>query len=331
MNILIVKMGALGDVVRTSYFAKCLKDKHGGSMHLTWVTSPMAIPLLKNNIYIDEVSLNFTKIQKKNFDIVYSLDDENEIVNQVSLLNKKKVIGAYIDSLSKKVTYCDKSAEWFDMGLLSKLGKQKADQAKKFNSRSHGQIFAKIFDTDLPEPIFFGTQDFSIATSENFQFRLGINPYAGGRWASKELRSSELEKLIQLFLDSAEFRKQNGKIILFGAGEDRQKNLEIASQFFDKSIEIANTDDSVLNLAAHIRALNNLITSDSLAMHLAIAQRIPFLAFFSPTSAVEIDDFAMGQKLISTAADYCSYKKDADNATITASRIFELFNQKYAF
>jgi heptosyltransferase-2 len=66
-----------------------------------------------------------------------------------------------------------------------------------------------------------------------------------------------------------------------------------------------------------------LISSDSLALHLAIAQDVPFTAFFSPTSAVEIDDWGIGTKVASTAPDYCSYRKDADNRSITADRIIE--------
>lgn len=330
MNILIVKFGALGDVVRTSYFAKCLKDKYGSRLHLTWITSSAALPLLKNNIYINEIYTDFSKIQNKIFDIVYSLDDEVEILSQLSILKCKKITGAYIDPISNARTYSDDSAAWFDMGLLSKLGKLAADNKKLANKRTHGDIFAQIFDTGLPTPFFFHEKDTSCIPKKDSEFRLGINPYAGGRWSSKELLPKELKKLIHLILESSQFCSLKGRIILFGAGEDRQKNLEIASLFADEPIEVANTDDSVLSLAVQIGSLSILITSDSLAMHLAIAQRIPFLAFFAPTSAAEIDDFGFGQKLISTADDYCSYKRAADNKTITADRIFKLLKQKYA-
>jgi heptosyltransferase-2 len=83
------------------------------------------------------------------------------------------------------------------------------------------------------------------------------------------------------------------------------------------------TDESVQHLAAAIGRLDYLISSDSLALHLAIAQDVPFTAFFSPTSAVEIDDWGIGTKVASTAPDYCNYRKDADNSTITADRIIE--------
>jgi heptosyltransferase-2 len=79
----------------------------------------------------------------------------------------------------------------------------------------------------------------------------------------------------------------------------------------------------VQHLAAAVSRLDYLVSSDSLALHLAIAQGVPFTAFFSPTSAVEIDDWGIGTKVVSTAPDYCSYRKDADNGSITARRILE--------
>jgi heptosyltransferase-2 len=78
-----------------------------------------------------------------------------------------------------------------------------------------------------------------------------------------------------------------------------------------------------LRLAAIIGCLDYLITSDSLAAHLGIAQGIPFTAFFAPTSAVEIDTWGYGRAVVSTAADYCSYRKDADNSSINAERIID--------
>ena len=66
-----------------------------------------------------------------------------------------------------------------------------------------------------------------------------------------------------------------------------------------------------------------MITSDSLAMHIAIAESVKTVAFFSPTSANEIDDFGRCIKVKSRLADYCNYKSNNDNSDITASRIYE--------
>ena len=86
-----------------------------------------------------------------------------------------------------------------------------------------------------------------------------------------------------------------------------------------------------MQFAILISKLSIMITSDSLGMHLAIAQKIPTLAFFSPTSAAEIDEFNICSKLISTAVDYCSYRKDCDNSSITSERIVNLLLNSVIF
>jgi heptosyltransferase-2 len=58
-------------------------------------------------------------------------------------------------------------------------------------------------------------------------------------------------------------------------------------------------------------------------MHLAISQQVHAVAFFAPTSAQEIDGFGLIGKVVSTADDYCSYKRDASNDSITCRRILE--------
>jgi len=49
------------------------------------------------------------------------------------------------------------------------------------------------------------------------------------------------------------------------------------------------------------------MSSDSLALHLVVAQKIPFLSLLTATSASGIDDYDLGIILISKD-DYCSYK-----------------------
>ena len=45
------------------------------------------------------------------------------------------------------------------------------------------------------------------------------------------------------------------------------------------------------------------------------------MAFFAPTSAAEIELYGRGEKVVSTAPDYCSYRPDADNRSLTAERL----------
>lgn len=120
-------------------------------------------------------------------------------------------------------------------------------------------------------------------------------------------------------------------VVLLGAGQDFTKNQRLVAQYGAANLVAICTDDSVQHLAAAVGGLDYLISSDSLALHLAIAQDVAFTAFFSPTSAVEIDDWGIGTKVASTAPDYCSYRKDADNSTITADRIIDAIGRNPRF
>ena len=324
MKILVVKHGALGDVVRTSYFAGPLRSKYGGALTLFWITAPGAVPLIARNPYIDRVLTEFDDVFDEAFDIVYSLDDEDEVLANVGRLRCARIVGVY--RKEGQIGYSADSAAWFDMGLRSRFGKARADELKKLNSRSHAEIFAGIFGVGRAEPHFHG--DVALEASYRRWLRdrrpsLGINPFAGGRWPAKELRARELEALISSLFTPEGLLSKGGSVVLIGAGPDREKNLALARAISDQRIRVADTDASPLHLAALVHELDFVVSSDSLAMHLAIAQGVPTVAFFAPTSAVEIDDFGRLFKVASTSADYCSYGKDADNSTITHGRLLQ--------
>src|ERR1700689_951946 len=68
MHILIVKKGALGDVVRTSYFAKSLKRKFGPGLRLSWITAPASADLLRLNPNIADLWFEFEQAKPFRFD-----------------------------------------------------------------------------------------------------------------------------------------------------------------------------------------------------------------------------------------------------------------------
>jgi len=324
MHFLVVKKGALGDVVRTSYFARSLKGKFGAGLRLSWITAPASADLLRLNPHIDDLWFDFDQAKPFRFDRIFSLDDELDTLAGVTSLAANSVTGAILQDT--RPTYTQDANEWFDMGLNSRFGKQRADELKKLNQRSHAQIFSSIFGVDEVRPEFYldeSCRQWAQRTLPKALRRVGINPYSGGRWPSKELRPLELEQLIAQLLDGTSPFGARTAVVLLGAGQDFAKNQElVAAQQTDNLVAVC-TDESVQHLAAAIGRLDYLISSDSLALHLAIAQDVPFTAFFSPTSAAEIDDWGIGTKVASTAPDYCNYRKDADNSTITADRIIE--------
>lgn len=326
-RILILKVGALGDVIRTSYILPGLKNKYKKAK-IYWITSMGGYELLKYNKYIDNLINidnleSIEKLKKKSFDIFISLEDEAEIFSIFENLKVKKIIGAYKEN--GKMIYTDELREWFDMGLISKFGKEKADILKKENKLSHAQIFSKGLQIEIKKPYFENNLEIEKDIKKIYEKKekrmIGLNLSAGKRWKSKALRLEEAKKLVEYLQQDKENR-----IFILGGKEDLDYNSNLIKKLKScEQLEIIEPK-SLTEFAAIIGIMDFLISSDTLALHLGISQNIKTISYYAPTSAVEIDTFGLGKKIISTSEDYCSYHSEVDTSSITAERIFEEFN-----
>lgn len=318
-RILIIKHGALGDVVRTSYFSKPIKES-SQNVELHWWTNSSALDILNNNPYIDQIHTSIDIIKTLYFDIVYSLDDEEHIVTSLGKFKTGKISGAYIDS--GVIKYTNDVSSWFDMGVHSKFGINHANLLKKSNVKSHTEIFKDIFRVAYVDKRFYFAESNKISKATSAGINIGLFLHSGGRWPSKALSNSESILLIGKILGS-EYIHLINEIRLYGTGIEAEKNQLLADNFSNIKIKVVRTDNSIQTLASNINELAAIITSDSLPMHLAIANDVYTIAYFTATSAAEIDMFDNGCKVTSTASDYCSYKSDADNKTITAETLYK--------
>ncbi|MBN2211037.1 MAG: glycosyltransferase family 9 protein [Sedimentisphaerales bacterium] len=313
MHILVIKLGALGDVLRTTSILPGLKEKCPGSV-ITWVTRRNARDLLKNHGLIDEIVFDDKaedRLKDKQFDLVISLDDEVEACRLASCLNTKEIVGAYLEE--GKVTYSPSSRAWFDMGLISRFGKEKADVLKKQNVKTYQRILGEILGIRTYPPEL-NLDNEHLAFKDQFarennlhegDFVVGLNTGAGGRW---QLKALSVEKTIALA--NMLTQELQAKVLLLGGPEEIERNGQILAGA--GGVIDAGCNNSLLNFAALLDRCGVVITSDSLAMNMAIALKKYVIAFFGPTSANEIDFYGRGGKLTAPMACLCCYKKQCD-------------------
>lgn len=321
MDILIIKLGAIGDILRTTSILPGLKGKYGGC-RIKWVTKRDSFDILKNNslinaIYLIEDNLK-VRLKNENFDLIVNFDDDREACELASYLNSKKIIGAYLKN--NKRAYTEDSALWFDMGLISKLGKKRADTLKASNKKTYQEILFKILGVDGKKykaygPVLnlnkreleFGKKFVKKQNIKKKDLVIGINTGAGGRWHEKKL---SIEKTVKL-INKLSRQIKNAKILLFGGPEEKERNRQIKEKSKTRLID-AGCDNSLMEFASLVNLCNILVTSDSLAMHIGIALKKKIVAFFYPTSASEIEMYNRGIKIIGEGRDYCSYKPKCD-------------------
>src|SRR5690349_5137648 len=121
MNILIIKLGATGDVVRTT---PLLRRVNG---NVTWVTAAKNTVLLQN-LSAELRCLSWEQretARDRNYDLAINLEDDLESALFLKSLTVGKLFGAYADS-NNALRYTDDSKKWFDLSLISAFGKKRA-------------------------------------------------------------------------------------------------------------------------------------------------------------------------------------------------------------
>jgi heptosyltransferase-2 len=324
-RILILKLGALGDVVRTSFFLPGISRKYINAK-ISWLTEKNAADLLRFNPFVDKIYTvdDSAELVYQYFDLVFSCDEDSKAMKALSEIKHTELIGAYQDE-SGVVTYTRNSSGWFDMSLISMYGKASADKLKKENQKSHSQIWSEILEIEVGKPPFiYNSTVLERRMSIRFNcqyFNVGLNSAAGKRWPSKSLSVHETVSLINLLL-SKPVNSKPVRIVLLGGPEERERHKFLMERFPTGTVVDSGNDNDLLVFSAIIKNCDYIVTSDSLALHLAIGQAKMSLSFYAPTSAAEIECFNLGVKVVSSKDDYCSYKKEVDTSDITAVRIY---------
>src|SRR5438874_1249149 len=132
MKVLIAKLGATGDVVRTT----TLLRRFLGS--ITWITAAKNSSLLRN-IDFDVRCLSWEErsaAADSKYDLVINLEDSLDVAEFIRTIRYQQLFGAYADAQGD-LSYTDDSRRWFDLSLISRFGRQRADELKFENRASY--------------------------------------------------------------------------------------------------------------------------------------------------------------------------------------------------
>ncbi len=278
VNILILKFGASGDVVRTTTLLHLFNNEN-----IDWITSDQNVILLNDNPLISRVLTlsNINEVKFHNYDLIINLEDNINAAQIVSRLKSKEIFGCYLDN-KNKLAYTEDSAGWFDMSLISKYGKDKADELKFNNKLSYQEIIFKGLGYN------FGGEQYILPKSpESYLIGdIAIAPTAGKRWPMKNW--AFYNELITILIKKG------------------------------WNVNILPHRPSLLMHLADIKNHKLLISGDSLPMHLALGSNINCITIFLCTSANEIYDYGIQKKIISPHLKDFFYKEGYSDKAVKA-------------
>lgn len=311
-KILIIKLDAVGDVLRTTCILPGLKEKYPDA-YITCLTRSNAKEIFYNNQFVDRVleleknETNYFLITEE-FDLILNLDTSPVSSAICSAVKGKEKLGYALDEKGKVYPINPEAEEWFIMGAF--------DDVKKKNKRTYQSIIleiARIKTTNFPIIINLSNKEKEFAEKfleakkiDRSKKIIGLNTGAGPRWKFKSWTLDGFENLIRMILEKTDFY-----IFLYGGPFEKERN-EYLSKLNSNRIIDTGTDNSLREFFALVNLCDLLVTGDTLAMHTATALGKKIIALFGPTSANEIEDYGLITKIQSDLDCLVCYKMDCD-------------------
>ena len=158
MNTLITKLGATGDVVRTTPLLHRLTGQ------ITWLTAARNTTLLrglKRNLRCLAWEERDRALDA-HYDLAINLEDTLDAAQFLKAVKCTKIFGAYVAS-DNSLRYTEDSRCWFDLSLISSYGRHEADRLKLLNRQTYQELVFEGLGFRfagerylLPEPIETG-------------------------------------------------------------------------------------------------------------------------------------------------------------------------------
>lgn len=292
MDILIIKLGALGDVVRTLPILPAIKKKFPDSQ-IYWFTKKASAQILENNPYIKQILTE--KDIEKNFDILYNFDIDEESTRLAGEIEADKKYGFYYDK--GYPTAFNFPSEYYLNTLFD-------DEFKRNNKKTYQEMMfeaAELPYNKEPIQIYLNEKDIEYAqefvqkNNINTDKLIGIHMGAGARWPSKAWSEEKIKEFIK------KAKEKNYEILLFGGPNETKKHEKMVSELREQNIHIYtnNPENSIKEFISLVDLCKKIVCSDSLALHISIALKKPTIALFFCTPPYEIEGYGILKTLIS--------------------------------
>ena len=298
-RLLIVKLAAMGDVLRTTSMLRGIHRRWPGA-HVTWVTAPGSVPLLKDNPLVDRV-VGWggggvpLELLSETYDVVVNPDaapDSCALASVARLTEGGERVGFGFDGRGTPVPLGQGAADWMAMGL--------SDELKKANTRTYQSLMADVLEIDYRrEPPTFvideeagrrGAELRKLCHPGDDHLLVGLNTGAGGRWKYKRWTEAGYTELIRRLGEAGH------RVLLLGGPEEVERNQRLVAASGGVAVD-TGCDNPLASFAGIVEACDVVVTGDTLAMHVSIARRVPVVVLFGPTSLHEIDVFDLGERL----------------------------------
>lgn len=311
-SILIIKLDALGDVLRTTCILDALHMAYP-DRRIEWLTLEGAKPLFDCNPLVHRVhgfpGTAWLELQTRRFALVINLDNAPLSSQIATVAQADRKLGYGFDPSGHVVPLNPEASEWYEMGLF--------DDVKRRNTKTYQQIALEICGLpterrDLHLHLSDAERQWAAQQARAWGLRpgvpvIGLNTGSSDRWSHKRWTEDGFVALL-MRLNAGDSAPQT---LLLGGPLEVERNLSIAHRAGGHTVNTGG-HHTLRQFFAIIDLCDLVVTGDTLAMHAATALGKKVVALFGPTSREEIELYGRGIKLASDAPCVGAYRTDCD-------------------
>ncbi|MBN2179592.1 MAG: lipopolysaccharide heptosyltransferase II [Deltaproteobacteria bacterium] len=321
MNLLIVKLSAIGDVVHTLPSLAALRRRFPDA-HITWVIEEASSDLIESHPYLDRVIISHRKQWITNLRNIKKIGPALEEIRQFIAALRERRYDMVIDfhGLFKSALIVGIS------GAKRKIGYNSLQELSGLflNEKIYEDMEKHAVDRYLDLPRYLGANiespEFLIPLREENRLRVdtllkehkidgdspfvAVNPVAF--WKTKLWEEKKFAELC----DRIASELKTKVVFTGGKNDDVVERIQYMMNFYSANL---TGKTSLRDLAYLYELATVVVTTDSGPMHIAAAVGTPTVALFGPTDPLRTGPYGEGHRVIRKGL-HCSpcFKKECD-------------------
>ena len=295
-KILFIKLGAIGDVIRTTPLLERYKEKYG-DCHFTWIThSPKVVPKTEVDLILKWNESSVSYVSNQEFDIAINLDKDKEACMLLSLVNSIDKFG-FIWKNGHLNTATNNAEHKLITGLFDHISKTNTkNYLEEIFEICHFDFKGEEYLINLNEKLSNNWKE-KLGKLANGKTIIGINTGCGLRWKTRLWPSEYWVELIK------NLEQQGYFCLLMGGPEEDEMN-----KFYESGTNA--TYLGTFGLEEFISITNNtdiIVTPVSMMMHIALALKKQLMLFHNIFNVHEFELYGRGIIIEPTSGCDCYF------------------------
>jgi ADP-heptose:LPS heptosyltransferase len=290
-KILIIKLGAIGDVIRSTPILESIKKQYPEAK-VYWLTHTPSIVPENVDVVLKFNSEGLTFLEEVDFDIIYNLDKDKEacaLINKLSSKVKKGFI------LKEGIPFPA------DEGAVHKYFTGIFDDISLQNKKNYIEEIFEIcgFKFNGERYILSSFSQYDNAWNlDKSKKIIGLNTGCGGRWTSRLWSNKNWIELAKTLI------KKNYEVLFLGGELEDEKNKYFADQTGGKYFGHFHLE-KFINLVGQCDLI---VTGVTMAMHITIGLGKKIVLFNNIFNPYEFELYGLGEIIQPSKECKCFYK-----------------------